>query len=475
MNSTDPFKEIGTNSWDLLRQIYEGLVALDNSYRPIPQLAKSWQVSPDNLTYTFTLRDGVKFHNGKAMTSADVKYSLEYYKASATRKSQLAQVTSIAAPDPKTVTIMLAKPLANFLAILGNPVIISIVPQGSADNQGLVNTPIGTGPFKVDSFTDGTHAVLTKFADYTSADGNSTDFGGKKQAQVDRLELTSVPVEQTILAALQTKQYDIAIDVNAEDVGQIDKMSGMKSANTAGTNADAMYINTRAAVISDMKLRAAILTAIDTNKLLATTAANQGKVTYSYTSPVLSWYDKDAAVYWPWTGGADQAKQLLSQSSYHGETIEIIAGTTPDQQTNAVLVGQMLTAIGINNTIQKLDQATYQNRLNSGSFQLASTGTPLRTVPDILYADWYSNHGKSIARFGFHDEQFDTIFENAQVTADEGQRNSMFAQLEKILKDNAAISPWYFNNTIAAVADRVQGYTNLSSDYFNGWNVSLKG
>ena len=134
--------------------------------------------------------------------------------------------------------------------------------------------------------------------------------------------------------------------------------------------------------------------AIDQQKLVRTTVFGKGQVTHSYAPTIASWYRKDAAEYWPWGGGVAQAKKLLAKSGYNGETIEVIAGGPESQQKNAVSIEQDLKAAGIKVKIQRLDHTTYQSRLNSGKFQIASTGTPMRSPADVLYNERYCAHGE---------------------------------------------------------------------------------
>lgn len=475
MISTDPFAEIGTNPWQLLRQVYEGLVSLDNEYNPIPMLAESWDVSEDGLVYTFHLRDDVLFHNGAPMTSADVVYSLDYYRANATRASQLANVATVAAVDDTTVAVTLSQPQANFLALLGQPIVIPVVPSGSADGDGLVNDPVGTGPFTVDDFSNENRAVLERFDDYVPVDGESSLFGGHKEALVETVEILSVTEDQTAIAGIETGEYDVAVEIPVQDVDRIEAIDGVTVESEAGTSMHAAYVNTADPVLADPRIRGAIAVAIDRERLLETTVFGHGQVSNSYVSELVSWYDEDAAEYWPWDGGTEQATDLLAASGYAGQPIEIIAGGPQNQQTNATLIGQMLEDAGFTVSIQKLDHATYQSRLNAGEFQVAATGTPLRTPADLLYNEWYCNHGERVGRFGYCDEDYDTLFEQAKQTADETERNALFAQLERKLKDEAVIMPWYWYDSVWAINDDVDGVVVSPSGFFNAWNVSVGG
>lgn len=475
MLSTDPFREIGSNTWHLLRQLYEGLVSLDDNLDPIPMLAEKWDVADGGKEYTFHLRKGVKFHNGKTMTAEDVKYSLEYYKANATRKSLLANVATVDAVDDSTVKVTLSRPQGSFIEVLAQPVVVAIVPKGSADDDGLLKKAVGTGPFMVENFDNEERAVLQKFPDYKPVDAPTSNFGGRKVAKVDRVEILSVLEDQTALAGIETGEYDIAYDPPGQDMDRIKAMPDVSVQNVPGTSESNLYINTAAPVVKDKFTRAAILAAIDREKLVKTTDFGQGEVTHSYVPKVASWYRKDAATYWPWDGGTAQAKKLLAKSAYKGQPVEVIAGGPESQQKNAVSIEQDLKAAGIKVKIQRLDHTTYQSRLNSGKFQIASTGTPMRTPADVLYNEWYCAHGERKGRFGYCNEDYDKKFEAAQAIQDPKKRADAWMVLERKLKDDAVIDPWYYEDASAAVQKNVKGFKVSPSDLLALWNVSKSG
>jgi len=472
MISTDPFAEIGTNPWMLLRQMYEGLTSLDNNFSAIPMLAESWDVSDDGLEYTFELRDDAVFHDGSTMDSADVVYSLNYYRENATRASQLANISDVTASDDTTVVISLKSPQGNLPELLGQPIVIAIVPEGAADNDGLVNDPIGTGPFKIKDFANENRAVLEKFDEYAPVDVPASEFGGHKEALVDEVVIEAVQEAQTAVAGIETGLYDVALNVPVQDVDRIDGFDGVSVQSAPGTNIHAMYVATASPVVDDPEVRKAIYTAIDRQRLLDTTVKGYGVIANSYAPDVVSWFDEAAGNYWPYEYSVENAIKLREASSYNGEPIEIIAGAPTEQGQNATLIGQMLEEAGFTIDIQKLDHATYQSRLNAGDFQLASTGSPIRTPADLLYNEWTCNGTPK--RFGYCNEEYDALYAEAVSTGDADERKAKFAQLERMLKDDAVVSPWYYIDTQWAVSDKLEGVTVAKSNFFSAWNISKK-
>lgn len=471
--SSDPFQQISTFPWLVLGNVYEGLVSLDDEYNPIPMLASSWEVNDGGTEYTFQLRTDAVFQNGDKMTADDVKYSLDYYRENAFRSSDLASVESVEVVDGETVKVTLANSWGNFLVALGYRVGPVIVPEGSADDNGLVTTPIGSGPYKIDSYSDA-KVELTKFEDYVPIDEPASEFGGKKEAQVEHIVFDVVEEPQTAMAGMQTGDFDIVTDLDGLNAEQADAIPGWSVDQVTGTVLANAYINAGDDGLPDAQIRRAMFAAIDTQTILDQVYSGAGTLTHSFISPVVSWYDKEAAEYWPYDGGVEQAKELLADSDYDGEAIEVISGI-PEQHDAAVVMGQNLEEAGFTVNLTKLDYPAYQDRLNKGDFQIAATGTAARVPVDSLFAEWYCDGGELDKRFGFCDPKYDEMYENAISTMEADDRNAQFAEMERYLKDQAVYFPWQFQPTIAAVSDQVQGFRNAPSGFLPFWDVSLDG
>lgn len=474
LTSTDPYREVGTTAWQLLRQVYEGLVSLDNQGNPIPMLAKSWTKSSDGTTYTFHLRKGIVFHNGQKMTADDVVYSFKYYKSHALRKSQLDNVKNVSPKGKYTVRFTLGHPDGGFLMLLGSPIELPVVPKGSADNDGLVKTPIGTGPFEVAKFSNENSATLTAFKGYKPVHVPTSALGGHKEPLVKTIKILSVPNDQTAVAGIQTGQYSIANDPPTNQTKRIKSMPNVKLQETTSSSSHALYMNAGKDGVHDRNVRAAILAGINKKKLLKSTWNGQGQVTNTYIPPFADWRVKDDS-YWPWSGGASQAKTLLAKSSYHGQSIQIIASSFQFMQQNAVLIQQQLHRVGIKTHIQQLDHTTYLNRIDSGRFQLASTGRPIDIPEDNTYNQWYCDHGKAPTRFNWCNNAYDSAYDKAVQITNPNKRAAAFGKLERTLKDAALFDPLYFTNMSCAVQDNVHGFKVNKYGWLNLWNVSVTG
>ncbi|MEQ9244651.1 MAG: ABC transporter substrate-binding protein, partial [Nitratireductor sp.] len=247
-------------------QIYESLLRYDEKLQPMPQLAKSWEVSEDGLTYTFKLHDNVKWHDGEPFTSADVVFSADVFlrETHARLRTSLEHVESITAPDDTTVVFKLKQPFGPFLGIFEAgtmPMVPKHIYEGTDyKNNPANNTPIGTGPFKFAEWVKGSHILLTKFEDYYE-DG---------KPYLDEIYWHVIPDAASRAVAYETGVVDILPGGSVEnfDVQRITEMD-----NTCVTDKgweyfgplSWMWLNNREGPTADKRFRQAVMYAMDRN------------------------------------------------------------------------------------------------------------------------------------------------------------------------------------------------------------------
>ncbi len=207
----DPHKTVAAATFQITRNIYDTLVQTDEKGRIVPDLALSWAPSADGLTWTFTLRQGVRFHNGRTMTAADVKYSFERLLAPETaspRAKDFAVIKSIAAPDDKTVVFELKSPSAAFLSNLAYGW-AAIVPQEAAAT--LRDHPVGTGPFQFVEWVKDSHVALKRFDGYF--------LPGVPYLDAATFRVITDPAAR--MAALRAGEVDVIPELPAQDVAAV--------------------------------------------------------------------------------------------------------------------------------------------------------------------------------------------------------------------------------------------------------------
>ncbi|HYL79963.1 MAG TPA: ABC transporter substrate-binding protein, partial [Candidatus Acidoferrum sp.] len=187
--------------------IFESLLTFDAKFQVVPQLAERWEVSKDGRVYTFYLRKGVKFHNGKEMTAEDVRASVERFRVMAPRRNELDGLAKLEVVGPSVVRMTLSKPDASFLAAIANPICqLAILPKEAVEGRAINKADIvGTGPYKFVEWIPDRWVRVARFADYR-AEGKvePEGRGGARHAYADEIRFIPVPEPGARVAGLQT-------------------------------------------------------------------------------------------------------------------------------------------------------------------------------------------------------------------------------------------------------------------------------
>jgi ABC-type transport system substrate-binding protein len=298
-------------SSERFRQLmFNSLVRKNESFDYVGDLASEIQSSPDGLVHTFRLRDGVKFHNGKAFTAADAKYTLDTLLASDSRKAndffegsgaaRKPLVKSITTPDPRTLVVTLAKPSNKFLSSL---VPVGMMPQGYTTDQ-QKQTPVGTGAFKFARYDESQQVVdLTANEDY---------WGGAPA--VKQLRVRTILDANTLQAELKSGGVDIAQVANLQpDAYQaLGQDANLKVAQFPGVNVVYLNFNAQDEVLKDPRVRQAIAYALDRPAIVKELLLDQARVAHSIL-PEQSWAYSPGQVY---NFDPGRAKQILDEAGY---------------------------------------------------------------------------------------------------------------------------------------------------------------
>jgi ABC-type transport system substrate-binding protein len=298
-------------SSERFRQLmFNSLVRKNENFDYVGDLATDIQQSPDNLSYTFRLRDGVKFHNGKAFTSADAKYTLETLLKSDSRKAndffegtgveRKPIVKAVETPDPLTLVVRLNKPLTKFLSGL---VAVGMMPQGYTTDQQRQN-PVGTGAFKFGRYDESQQVVdLTANEDY---------WGGAPA--VKQLRVRTILDANTLQAELKSGGVDLAQVANLQPDAyqQLGQDANLKIAQFPGVNVVYLNFNATDEVLKDPRVRQAIAYAIDRPAIVKELLLGQARVANSIL-PEQSWAYSPGQVY---NFDPERAKQILDEAGY---------------------------------------------------------------------------------------------------------------------------------------------------------------
>jgi len=385
----------------LTNHIYEGLYSLDSGNRPIPMLAEGVTVSKDGLVYTFKLRQGVKFHNGKEMTSEDVVASLgRWGKQSIYGKALFAQVADLKALDKYTVEMRLKEKSAIVLISLAVPNNFgAIYPKEIAEKfppEIKATEYIGTGPFKLAEWKPDQYIRMVRFEEYKSRNEKPNGYGGGKAAYVDEIRWVPVPEVATRVAQVETGELDFADDLNLDAYDRLKRNANMRPLVAKPYYWLVAVLNKKEGLMTNQKLRQAWQAAIDIEPIMKNVAGGKTEFYRMDSSLAMvettAWHTKLAGL--PWNEhDKDKAKRLLKESGYKGEPIRFL--TTQEYKWMydfALLTKQQLEDLGFVIDLQVVDWATLvKRRNNSKEYDAFTTGIGAfydPTHPVFLTASW---------------------------------------------------------------------------------------
>jgi peptide/nickel transport system substrate-binding protein len=353
----------------ITNNINEGLFALNSKFEPKPMLVERWTISADRLTYTFTLRRGVKFHNGKDLTSEDVKASLERWgRVSVRGRTLFANVVSITTPDPLTVIIRLRDPYALMLTDLALPDAGAMIfPKEVVDEVGTrpLKRFIGTGPYRFVEHLPDRHIRLDRFDGYAARTEELDGATGRKHAYFDSIYVIPVPDPAVRIAGVQRGEYHFALAIPHDDYDRLRADPHAVPLISVGLpSALNTLFNHRSPLMGNRKIRQAFQAAIDHEALLR---AAVGPRRFWQLNPGLMsrehpmWTDAGRELYNQ--KKPDRARQLLSEAGYRGEPIRwLTTMELPQYGTAAQVAKPMLERVGFVVDLQFLDWASLITR-----------------------------------------------------------------------------------------------------------------
>lgn len=454
--SLDPHMASSYSSTLVIEQVYNGLIQYAPDMTIVPDLAESWTVSEDGMTYDFKLRTGVKFHNGREMTSDDVLYSLNRVRDAAggsPRSYLLVDVANIEAPTPDTVRITMAKPFSALLSHLN--VDIAIVPKEVVEANGdLSTTMVGTGPFKFIEFVPNTHAKLERYEEYHE----------EGLPYLDALTWIPIPDDPTRTANIQTSTVDFADQIPQKDIDSLQNEDGVVLVKGDSTLHDYLMLNVARAPFSDVRVRQAIAKTLDRQLMTDVILFGYGKPIDGGAIPEWSWAYADLHTY-P-VPDIDGAKALLAEAGLgDGFSFTIGAGANYSAQVQAgEMIKEQLKEIGIDVTVAPQEWGTYIDTvITQKNFDAAIIGWIGAIDPDDwLYARFHT--GEQWNTTGYSNAQVDELLEQGRAITDQAQRKELYNQAEAIIVDESPFVFFYLYDQFEAVRDYVIGYSHMANN-----------
>jgi peptide/nickel transport system substrate-binding protein len=386
---------------DMARPIFETLLTLNSKYQAVPMLAEKVEKSEDGKTYTFILRKGIKFHNAKEMTSADVVASMNRWLGKNVALKAIFGNSKFAVKDDYTVVLQLEKPsLDVLLALASAKQFAAIMPKEvieKSDTAKGITEYIGTGPYKFVEWKQDQYVLYTKFDDYKPLDSAPDGLAGKKEAVVKNIRISFVKDTSTREIGVQSGEYDIAVSIPPDSYEKMKSDTKIKTVKSNDTQNLYLIFNKKIGLFTDLKMRQAVNTALDFDALFK---ANPGipdfyRIDSSYMLKEQSdWYQAAP------TGlfnqkNPDKAKQLLTEAGYKGEEIRLMTTRDyPYYYDHAVVIKDQLEKLGMKVKLDVYDWPTLTDLRNKPEkWDLLSAGFSLVTTPTLFNLFNPNNYG----------------------------------------------------------------------------------
>jgi peptide/nickel transport system substrate-binding protein len=439
----DPRVGLDGQSENIDSLIFDDLLSKGNDLSVGPGLAERWEI-PDPLTYVFHLRRDVKFHDGRPLTSRDVKWtfdSLLQHKILSTKAANYRFVDRLEAPDDWTVIFHLKEPDAPLLWNLCDGA-IGIVPYGSGGE--MTQHPIGSGPFKFVSAETDREVILER----------NDDYWGTK-ASLAKLRFAVVPDETTQALELRKGSGDLTINsLTPDTVTTLARDSNLAVEHSGGTRLAYLGFNLRDPILKDARVRQAIAYALDRGPMIEYLWRGLAQPAKSIL-PTQSWaYNGDVPAY---AHDPEKAKALLDAAGYpavNGVRFHIAMKTSTDANTRLMVavMQQQLREVGIALDIRSFEFATFFSDVQHGAFQMYG----LRWIggnedPDIFEYAFHSSKfpPNGANRDYYSNPRVDSLIDRARQEVDPKARKPLYAEVQSILaQDLPYINLWYLDNVM---------------------------
>lgn len=475
--SSQPGVDRDANADTVLQHVIEGLVGYRENLEVAPMLAESWSVSQDGKAYTFKLRDGLTFHNGKPVTSEDVKWSFSRY-ANPDTKWQCSyrfdgtygpKIESIDTPDRLTTVFHLSRPDGMFVTNLASIQCLgAVLSKDSVKADGSWDRPIGTGPYVFKDWQRERYVDLERFAGYKSLPGARDGYVGGKEADAETIRFLIVPDQAARKNALFAGQIDLFSDFAPADIAEA-TAAGFTVQHGNGMGWSTLLIQTQDPLLKDERVRRAIAHAIDLKQVASAATFDMGKPNPSAVA-TMSPYHSAVTDEWP-AYDPEKAKALLAEAGYKGEEIKIQTNRKYDgMYNNAIAIQAMLAAAGVNAQLDVLDWATQLNNYVQGKFQLQSFGFSARLDPALSYETFIGDK-KTDASVQWEDPEAFKLLTAVMAESDAAKRQPMFESLHRMMATQVPIIGLYNDVNVVAMSSKVKGYQNWPAGKDRLWNV----
>ncbi len=456
----DPHKTTAYPSFQVLENVYDTLVQPNQELEMEPALASKWETSEDGLTWTFTLREGVRFHNGNPLTAADVVYSYDRITGEKLANAyRFEAVKDVAAQGDDTVVITLNRPAPNLLSQIGGFKGMAILDQESAKTANLARQTNGTGPFQLQSFRSGDSIQLTR----------NDKYWGEK-ARLDGVTFRFIAEPTAALTNLQGGDVQWTDNIPPQQVESLEGNDEIQVGREPSNDYWYFAANQRRKPFDNPKVRQALAYAVNRGDVVE--AAKFGLATENQTAiPDTHAFHINHE---PYERDTDRAKELLSEAGVRNLTVDLmVTNEFPETVQAAQVLSSQFKDIGVNTKIRTLDFAAWLDEQGKGNFDIFMLGWLGNIDPDDFY--YAQHHSKGTFNFQkYANPEVDKLLDAGRRELDNERRQEIYSEAAEMIVDDASYVYLYNPDVVQAWTSGVQNYQARPDRAIRFKDVSLE-
>ena len=444
-DSLDPHKAVAAGTKEILFNVYEGLLKPDSEGNIVPAVAEDYSISDDGLKYTFTIRNGIKFHNGNPVTAEDVKYSIEK-SAGMTGETSLisafSNIEDVSCEGDNVVAITLKTPDIDFPAYIANTN-ACIIPK---DNDKPDTNPVGTGPYMYVSRSPQENIILKKFGEYWG-----------EQANIENITLKIIPDADSIVMNLNGGGVDMFARLSSTQVAQLNDSFNILEGEM--NLVQAVYLNHKVKPFDDVRVCKALSLAIDKEEIFNLTSDGKGFPVASSMFPSFKKYYVD--LNGKYEKDIEQAKLLLKEAGYPDgfEFSMVIPSNYQPHIDTAQVIAEQLRQIGVTANIQLIEWNSWLFDVYSGrNYEATVIGVDASSLTAAAMLERFRSDADNNFT-NYSNPEYDKLYNEILAEKDDDKRTKMYGELQEILCDDAANIYIQDMAEFVAISNKLDGYT----------------
>lgn len=461
IETLDVHRAVSSNDVRIVSIYGQGLFSINTEWKVVPLLVTTWEASEDLLAYTFHLREGVKFHNGREMKASDVAFSFQRMMDPDTNSPRYTDfqvnIESISIVDERTIVFRLKKMFAPFISLLASRAYI-ICPEVVNDENEMTEY-IGTGPFKVVEWKRGEYISFEKFEDYWNP----------SLPYLDKVTILIVPDDAARFAAVRIGEVHIMTEFPFPFVAQLASqgIENLKIVRGINNPPTWLVINLRnpCTELASLKVRQAIAYALDKSAMVKSYALGNGRVLNQGYPEGTFWHVDVPDIYAE--PNLEKAKELLEEAGYpDGFYTEIIVAPIGDLDEMGEVLQATLKSIGIRAEIRQFDYPALADRLRNYDYCLSTMGASPKYDPHMFYSFWTSDSPASFEAGGFSDPTYDALVDAAASIIDPDARKMIYRDVVQRLQDKLGTILVYMRDYVWGVRAEVKNLVAFVPDQY---------